>query len=112
MLANMIHDHSMALVVDVRDYEAVMVLREMNAEKLSTFFDALYDSFEKRGAEIIQKEDWGLKDLFHISGNAQKGHFNFFRFHSAGQQIKNIYSDLKLNPNILKIIITKVSHGK
>ncbi len=102
----------MGVVSLVQNYEAVLVLKELSKEDKSKAFDFVYDTFSKKGSEVLGKEDWGVKDLFHPISKINRGDFNFFQFNIAGEHIKNIYSELKLNTDILKIFIAKVSRGK
>ena len=97
---------------EVRNYEAVLICKELNRDAQTVAFDALYNNLEKRGAEILQKENWGVKELFHPSSKVTRGNFNFLRFNIIGEQIKNIYSELKLDTNVLKAFISKVPRGK
>ena len=100
------------VVAEIRNYEAILVLKELNKEAQTKTFDSVYSNLEKKGAEILQTENWGVKDLFHPTSKMSKGNFNFLRFNIIGEKIKEVYSELKLNSNIIKIFILRVQRGK
>ena len=91
------------------DYEAVLVLEPLEGEKKSKTSESIAKSFEKREATIYQKEEWGIKNLFHPVKKINQGDFYFYKFRSVKENIKDLYTDLKLNASTLKIFIKKTS---
>ena len=89
-----------------KNYELVLVLVDKNADEKTRAREEAEASLTKRGAEIIQKEDWGARKLYHLAKKQNRGHYFYYGFKSDGTAISQINGDLRVNPGVLKAMIT------
>lgn len=89
-----------------KNYELVLVLSDKNADDKTRSRDEAETSLQKRGAEIVQKEDWGARRLYHLAKKQDRGHYFYYGFKSDGSAIPQINGDLRVNSGVLKAMIT------
>ena len=93
---------------EVREYEAILVLKDVNTQAQEKFVDSIQKIFSKRNISVKSQESWGIRKLFHPVVKEEKGEFQHFLFKATGEDISALQSDLKLDLNILKCFITRV----
>ena len=92
----------------LREYELILVLDESEPEALETAKGAVDSSFEKRSAQIKNKEDWGSRKLFHEVKHIPNGHFYYYTFSAPAASISQINQDLRMNTGVLKSLIHRI----
>lgn len=65
-------------------------------------------SIESSNGKIINKEDWGLKDLSYNINNYKKAFYKFFQVEMDGSSIQNIKKNLTQNEKVLRHLFVKV----
>jgi len=58
--------------------------------------------------DIINSEDWGLRDLSYNIGNFSKAFYNYFQIEIDGNQIEDIKKNLSQNESFIRHIFIKV----
>ena len=92
-------------------FEAVILL---SPEISSTSRDEIIISFNQliseNSGEIIDKEDWGLRDLSYKINNLSKAFYNFFQIEIDGNKIENIKKILNQNESFIRHLFVKVEN--
>jgi small subunit ribosomal protein S6 len=89
-----------------KNYELILVLSDKNGDDKIRSREEVETSLTKRGAEIIQKEDWGARKLYHKAKKEDRGHYFYYGFTSDSSAIQHINADLRVNPGVLKAMIS------
>ena len=91
-------------------FEAVILL---SPEISSNIKKKLCDDFEKlvnnETGKIVNKEDWGLRDLSYKIQNFNKAFYNFFQIEMDGNKIQNIKKNLAQNELFIRHLFVKVN---
>ena len=91
-------------------FEAVIML---SPEISSTIRNNLCEEFSKiindNSGEIINTEDWGLRDLSYKIGNFSKSFYNYFQIVIDGKKIEALNKNLNQNENFVRHIFIKVN---
>jgi len=91
-----------------RKYELTLILENKGVEETKNQFTNLADEISKQGIEITNKEEWGLKRLFHPINKKIDGVFFFINFNASPELINIINNDFRVNSIILKYFIKKI----
>ena len=59
--------------------------------------------------EIINSENWGLRDLSYKISNLKKAFYNFFQIEMEGNKIQIVKKYLTQNDNVFRHLLIKVS---
>jgi small subunit ribosomal protein S6 len=90
-------------------FEAVLIL---SPEISTTIRSDICEDFTKQvknyTGEIINTEDWGLRDLSYKIGNNSKAFYNYFQIEIDGNNIENIKKNLTQNENCIRHLFVKV----
>ena len=92
----------------VREYEAILILKDLKTQEKQKAWSPIENILSKRNISPKKKESWGIRKLFHPVKNEKKGEFHYFLFKAKGEDISALQTELKLNINVLKCLITKV----
>ena len=95
----------------LREYEAILVLKNLKNQEKQKGWEPIEKALSKRNISPKKKESWGVLKLFHPVKNEKKGEFHYFLFKARGEDISALQTELKLNINVLKCLITRVSYG-
>jgi len=91
-------------------FEAVLLI---NSDVSKQILKKEIDNFKKQislnEGEIINSENWGLRDLSYKISNFKKAFYNFFQLEMEGNKIQIIKKDLTQNDNILRHLFIKVN---
>lgn len=92
-------------------FEVVLLL---SPEVSSAIRDKLTSEFstiiKDNKGEIINSEDWGLRDLSYNIGSFSKSYYNFFQVEIDGNKIENIKKILSQNENFIRHIFIRVNN--
>ena len=58
---------------------------------------------------IVNEENWGLRDLSYNINKFKKAFYNFFQIEASGKIIKDINKELNQSENLLRYIFIKVN---
>ena len=58
--------------------------------------------------KILEKENWGLKDLSYAINNYKKAFYKYYQIEIIGSELKSIKKTLTQNENILRHLFVKV----
>ena len=90
-------------------FEAVILL---SPEITSSLRKNLCDEFTKliseSSGQILNTEDWGLRDLSYKIGNFNKAFYNFFQIEIDSKNIESIKKSLNQKENFIRYIFIKV----
>ena len=85
------------------NFEAVVLL---SPEISSTIRNSCLDNLEKmineKSGQIINKEDWGLRDLSYKIDHFSKAFYNFYQIEIEGDKIESIKKTLNQNENFIR----------
>ena len=95
----------------MKKFEAVLIfspeLQKTDLTKLNDFFK---DQISKFKGNLINEEDWGLRDLTYQIKNNKKAFYNFYQIEIEGSKIQEIKDSLNKNENILRYLFITVDN--
>ena len=91
-------------------FEAVLLLSpEISVAARDTICDDFIKLIDDNSGKIVEKEDWGLRDLSYKIDNFSKSFYNFFQIEIDGSKIENIKKNLTQNENFLRHLFVRVN---
>lgn len=91
-------------------FEVVLLLSpELSTSIKKNMCDDFSKLISDNSGEIINTEDWGLRDLSYKIGNFSKSFYNFFQIEIDGEKIEGIKKNLTQNENFVRHIFLKVN---
>ena len=95
----------------MKKFEAVLIfspeLQKTDLTKLNDFFK---DQISKFKGNLINEEDWGLRDLTYQIKNNKKAFYNFYQIEIEGSKVQEIKDSLNKNENILRYLFITVDN--
>ena len=92
-------------------FEAVILLSpELGTQPLKKEIDVFKKYITSNSGNIINEEDWGLRDLSFNINKFKKAFYNFFQIEIDGKNLITIKQDLNQSENILRHIFIKVKN--
>jgi small subunit ribosomal protein S6 len=92
----------------MNQYETVFILNPvLSDEQIRETVDKFTGYLESHGAEIINKENWGLKKLAYPIEKKKSGFYNFVEFKAPGEVIENYEVELKRDERIMRFLTVK-----
>jgi small subunit ribosomal protein S6 len=88
-------------------YETIFVL-DNNAEK-DSLVDKFVEKFKSLGAEIVNVDRWGKKRFAYEIDKRQYGDYTAVEFMAAGDVVKSIEREYRLNESVLRFLTYKIS---
>lgn len=86
-------------------YETVFILNPVLSE---TQVKETVEKFEQfltsRGAEMVAKEDWGLKKLAYEIQNKKSGFYHLFEFKVAGDVILPLETEFRRDERVMRFL--------
>ena len=90
-------------------FEVVLIFNpELSTTNLKSEIDNFKTKLESQSANIVNEEDWGLRDLSYNINKFKKAFYNFFQIEASGRMIKDLNIDLNQSENLLRYIFIKV----
>jgi len=91
-------------------FEAVLLISpEISNTQLKKELENFDSILKTNAGNIINKEDWGLRDLNYKINNFKKAFYNFFQIEINGKKIEIIKNYLSQNDMILRHLFIKVT---
>tara|TARA_B100000989_G_C19188214_1_gene322422 strand:+ start:95 stop:421 length:327 start_codon:yes stop_codon:yes gene_type:complete len=90
-------------------FEVVLIFNpELAINKLDTEFDIFKAKLTSQSAQIINEENWGLRDLSYSINKFKKAFYRFLQIEASSQIIKDINKELNQSENLLRYLFIKV----
>ena len=91
-------------------FEVVLIFNpELSTANLKSEIDNFKTKLVSQSANIVNEEDWGLRDLSYNINKFKKAFYNFFQIEASGKMIKDLNGELNQSENLLRYIFIKVN---
>ena len=93
----------------MKNFEAVILLSpEISSTVKKNCLNDFVKIINDNGGEILETEDWGLRDLSYKINNISKAFYNFYQISIAGEKLENIKKTLNQDENYIRHLFVKV----
>ena len=90
-------------------FEAVILFSpDLSNPVINKEEDKLNKIIENLKGKIVEKENWGLKDLNYSINNYKKAFYKYYQVEVLGSELKSIKKTLTQNEKILRHLFVKV----
>ena len=90
-------------------FEVVLIFNpELSTTNLKSEIENFKTKLLSQSANIVNEEDWGLRDLSYKIGNFSKAFYNYFQIEIEGSKLESIKKILTQNENLIRHIFIKV----
>ncbi|SNR16080.1 30S ribosomal protein S6 [Tenacibaculum jejuense] len=90
-------------------YETVFILNPVLSEtQIKETVKKFEDYLVSKGAEMIHKEDWGLKKLAYPIQKKKSGFYHLFEFKSSGEIISPFELEFRRDDSIMRYLTVKL----
>ena len=91
-------------------FEVVLIFNpELSTTNLKSEIEDFKTKLVSQSANIVNQEDWGLRDLSYNINKFKKAFYNFFQIEASGRMIKDLNRELNQSENLLRYIFIKVN---
>ena len=91
-------------------FEVVLIFNpELSVTNLKSEIENFKTKLVSQSANIVNEEDWGLRDLSYNIYKFKKAFYNFFQIEASGKMIKDLNKELNQSENLLRYIFIKVN---
>jgi len=92
-------------------FEAVLLINpDISKQILKKEIENFKKKISSNNGEIINIENWGLRDLSYRISNFKKAFYNFFQLEIEGNKIQIIRKQLTQNNHVLRHLFIKVNN--
>lgn len=93
----------------MNQYETVFILTPvLSDEQMKEAVKKYEDHLIKNGAEIVHREDWGLRKLVYPIQNKSTGFYHLFEYRNNGRVIADLELQLKRDERVLRFLTVKL----
>lgn len=90
-------------------YEAVFILNPVLSEQqIKETVSKFEDYLTTKGAEMVSKEDWGLKKMAYEIQHKKSGFYHLFEFKVPGEVIIGFETELRRDERIMRFLTVKL----
>ncbi len=90
-------------------YETVFILNPVLSEsQVKETVQKFEDYLVSKGAEMISKEDWGLKKLAYTIQKKKTGFYHLFEFKVAGEVIAPFELEFRRDDSVMRYLTVKL----
>jgi small subunit ribosomal protein S6 len=90
-------------------YETVFILNPVLSEtQIKEAVKKFDDYLVSKGAEMIHKEDWGLKKLAYPIQHKKSGFYHLFEFKIAGEEITAFELEFRRDDSIMRYLTVRL----
>ena len=90
-------------------FEVVLIFNpELSTINLKSEIDNFKTKLVSHSANIVNEEDWGLRDLSYNINKFKKAFYNFLQIEASGRMIKDLNIELNQSENLIRYIFIKV----
>lgn len=94
---------------DLRFYELMVIISgELTEKEFEKELDEVRSMLTEAAAVIDYEESWGKRDFAFRLKRQNRGYYVIFDFHAEPHQIKELTSNIKLHPTVLRHIIVQM----
>ena len=91
-------------------FEVVLIFNpELSTTNLKSEVENFKNKLASQSVNIINEEDWGLRDLSYNINKFKKAFYNFFQIEASGKILKDLNKELNQSENLLRYIFIKVN---
>ena len=91
-------------------FEVVLIFSpELSTTNLKSEIENIKNKLVTQSANIINEEDWGLRDLSYNINKFKKAFYNFIQIEASGKMIKDLNRELNQSEYLLRYIFIKVN---
>ena len=91
-------------------FEVVLIFNpELSTSNLKSEIDNFKTKLTSQSVNIINQENWGLRDLSYSINKFKKAFYNFLQIEASGKIIKDLNKELNQSENLLRYIFIKVN---
>jgi small subunit ribosomal protein S6 len=95
----------------MNNFEAVVLLSpEISPTIRSSCLDNLEKVITEKSGQIINNEDWGLRDLSYKINHYSKAFYNFYQIEIEGDKIESIKKILNQDENFIRHLFVRVEN--
>jgi small subunit ribosomal protein S6 len=93
----------------MNNFEAVVLLSpEISPTIRSSCLDNLEKVISENSGQIINNEDWGLRDLSYKINHYSKAFYNFYQIEIEGDKIESLKKILNQDENFIRHLFVRV----
>ena len=90
----------------MRNYEVTFILTPVSSEsQLQEISDKFYNYLTDNGANIYNRENWGLKKLAYPMQKKNSGHYHYFEFEADPQLLKGLETEFKREERVMRHLV-------
>ncbi|MCB0460731.1 MAG: 30S ribosomal protein S6 [Flavobacteriaceae bacterium] len=90
-------------------YETVFILNPVLSDvQVKETVKKFEDYLVSKGAEMIHKEDWGLKKMAYPIQNKKTGFYHLFEFKAAGEVVAPFELEFRRDDSIMRYLTVKL----
>jgi small subunit ribosomal protein S6 len=90
-------------------YETVFILNPVLSEQqVEETVSQFEDYLTSKGAQMVSKEDWGLKKLAYEIQHKKSGFYHLFEFKAPGEIISGFETEFKRDERIMRFLTVKL----
>ena len=92
-------------------FEVVLILNpELATNNLDDEISKFKSSLESYSANIINEENWGLRDLSYSINKYKKAFYRFFQVETSGSIVKEMSKEINQSENLIRYLFIKVKN--
>ena len=93
------------LIKYMNHYEAVFILNPVLSEVQVKETVSKFEEFlTSRGAEMVSKEDWGLKKMAYEIQNKKSGFYHLFEYKVAGEVLLPFETEFRRDERVMRFL--------
>ena len=90
-------------------YETVFILNPVLSDvQVKETVKKFEDYLVSKGAEMIYKEDWGLKKLAYTIQNKKSGFYHLFEFKIKGEEVGPLELEFRRDDSVMRYLTVKL----
>lgn len=90
-------------------YETVFILNPVLSDtQIKEAVKKFEDYLVSKGAEMISKEDWGLKKLAYTIQNKKSGFYHLFEYKLDGQELTAFELEFRRDDSVMRYLTVKL----
>ena len=93
----------------MKKFEVVLIYNpEISSDAINSDINSFKSKINQSSGQIINEEDWGLRDLSYSINKFKKAFYKFFQVEISGNIIKDINKELNQSENLIRYLFIKV----
>ncbi len=93
----------------MNNYETVFILNPvLSDEQIKETVKKYEDFLVSRGAEMVAKEDWGLRKLAYAIQHKKSGFYHLFEFKAPGEVIEPLELEFRRDERMMRYLTVKL----